>query len=124
MIEATSKPTRYQVKFTNGRNSATADTTSDKGGGDSGFRPHELLEAALAACMNMTATMYADKHGIPLEQVNTRVSLDRSGPKQAVFNCAVKLKGKLTIAQKKAVTAAARSCPVRKTLLRGVIFSE
>jgi uncharacterized OsmC-like protein len=34
------------------------------------------------------------------------------------------LKGKLTFEQKQAILAAARACPVRKTLLRGVRFKD
>jgi putative redox protein len=124
MIKATSKTKPYQVQFTNGKHSALADTIKDKGGGEAGFRPHELLEAALAACMNMTATMYASKHAIPLRQVVTKVSLHRSGDEQVVFKCVVELKGRLTAEQKEATLASARACPVRKTLLRGAKFAD
>lgn len=53
-------------------------TTPDKGGGNQGFRPHELLEAALATCMNIHLRMYAANHGIELGEVTTKVTLDRS----------------------------------------------
>jgi len=124
MIKATSKATPYQVQFTNGKHTALADTKYYETGGDAGFQPHELLEAALATCMNMTARMYAAKHAVPLKQVVTKVLLDRSGEEQVVFNCVVELKGKLTFEQKQAILAAARACPVRKTLLRGVRFKD
>ena len=101
-----------------------ADTTPDKGGGASGFRPHELLEAALATCMNMTATMCAAKHAIPLTQVLTKVTLDRSGSEQVFFRYSVELIGDLTVQQREAIMSAIRVCPVRKTLSRGVRFSD
>ena len=41
---------------------ASSDNTPDKGGKGAGFRPHELLEAALACCMNMSVRMYAESH--------------------------------------------------------------
>lgn len=124
MIKATSKTIPYQVKFTNNRHIAIADSSYYGNGGNAGFRPHELLEAALATCMNMTATMYALKHDIPLKQVITKVSIDRSGEAEVIFNCVVELKGKLTAEQKEAILAATRACPVRKTLLRGVKFAD
>jgi putative redox protein len=124
MIQTNSQPTPFQVQFTNERNSALADTTQDKGGGDSGFRPHELLEAALATCMNKMATMYATKHGIPLSQVVTKVSLDRSGSEQVVFKYVLELKGDLTNEQRKAINSAVLVCPVRKTLSRGFKFMD
>ncbi len=124
MIQTNSRPIPFQVQFTNGQHSALADTSQDKGGGNSGFRPHELLEASLATCMNMMATMYASKHDIPLTQVVTKVSLDRSGTEEAVFNYSLELHGELTIEQKKAITNAVHACPVRKTLSRGFKFVD
>jgi putative redox protein len=55
---------------------AIVDTTSGKGGYGDGFHPHELLEAALATCMNMTIRMYAQKHAI----ISPRVSLFPDSP--------------------------------------------
>jgi putative redox protein len=78
VIRATSDSPRYRTTFSDGKREGVADITADKGGGGSGFRPHCLLEAALATCVNMTVRMYADNHGIPLAGVITRVSLDRS----------------------------------------------
>ena len=124
MISTTSEAQPYRVRFSDGKHSALADTTQDKGGGESGFRPHELLEAALATCMNMTATMYAAKHAIPLTQVVTKVTLDRSGSDQVVFSYSVELSGELTVQQKEAILSSMRICPVRKTLLRGARFVD
>jgi putative redox protein len=124
MISTISEAPPYRVQFTDGRHSALADTTQDKGGGESGFRPHDLLGAAFAACMNMTATMYAAKHAIPLTQVVTKVTLDRSGSEQVVFGYSVELGGKLTDEQRAAIMSAIRACPIRKTLSRGVRFLD
>ena len=124
MISAISEPKPFQVQFSNGQHLALADTTKDKGGGESGFRPHELLEAALATCMNMAATMYAAKQNIPLSRVVTKVTLDRSGSKQVAFSYSVELSGKLTVQQREAIMSAMRVCPVRKTLSRGMRFLD
>ena len=124
MIRTKSQPTPFQVEFTNEQHSAMADTTQDKGGGSCGFRPHELLEASLPACMNMTATMYATKNNIPLTHVATKVSLDRSGLEQVVFKYNLQLTGDLTDEQRKAIHSAVRVCPVRKTLSRGFKFAD
>ena len=124
MIRTHSQPTPFQVEFTNGQHSAIADTTQDKGGGSCGFRPHELLEASLAACMNMTATMYATKNNIPLTQVATKVSLDRSGLGHVVLKYTLELKGDLTDEQRNEIHSAVRVCPVRKTLSRGFKFAD
>ena len=57
MVEATSKPVRYQTQLTNGTHSALSDTTRDKGACESDFRPHDLLDAVLVSCMNITIRM-------------------------------------------------------------------
>jgi putative redox protein len=43
------------------------------GGGDEGPNPHELLEAALAACTVITVQMYANRKGWKLDTVNVNV---------------------------------------------------
>ena len=64
MIRANSTPENYLTTVSNGEFTLPADTTADKGGGGQGFRPHDLLEAALASCMNMSLRMAAQKAGI------------------------------------------------------------
>ncbi|MDL4773383.1 MULTISPECIES: OsmC family protein [Thermomonosporaceae] len=49
--------TPYQVQFRAGQNAGLADTVKDEVGGSVGLRPHELLEAALASCMTISARM-------------------------------------------------------------------
>ncbi len=80
MIESKSEQPRYRTFFTNGLYNAYADTTEDKGGAGSGFRPHDLLEAALSTCLNMEIRIFAERHNIPLSEVHTDVQLDRSHP--------------------------------------------
>ena len=116
MITAKSQESKYQVHFTDGLHQGVSDTTEDKGGGNSGFRPHDLLEAALATCLNMWLRMYADNHAIPVSHIETTVSLDRSRDDEAVFNYSLDLSGDLTDAERHKLSAAAATCPVYKTL--------
>ena len=122
MIKANSKDTRYQTLFTNGKHSAISDTTRDKGGNESGFRPHDLLEAALASCINMTLRMYADQHGIPLSGVTTRVRLDRSNPEESVFEYEIEFLGSLAENDREHLLEIAEKCPVRQTLSKRIKF--
>lgn len=101
-----------------------ADTTSDKGGSGAGFRPNELLEAALASCINITIRMFAEKHTIPLTFVSTTVKLDRNYPDEAIFNYALELTGPLSDSDHQLLTEAARSCPVRQTLSKKLSFQD
>jgi putative redox protein len=122
MIRATSELPRYQTRFSDGQHQGLADTTAGKGGQHSGFRPHDLLEAALAACVNMSVRMYADHHGIPLSGATTTVSLDRANPDEVAFRYEVALEGDLTPEQRDRLLRAASACPVRRTLSKKIRF--
>ena len=101
------------------------DTTPDKGGAGQGFRPHELLEAALGSCLVMIMTKFAASHDIPLSGVAVAVTLDRSDPETAAYACAITLEGNLTEDDRRRILRAARSCPVRRTLgCKAVVVEE
>jgi putative redox protein len=123
MIHSDSQPEPFLTRFTNGEQIASADTTTDKGGGSRGFRPHELLEAALATCMNMSARMYAQKHEIPLAGVSVAVSLSRSTAEGPTFVYRVELNGSLSDIQKSQLLSSIENCPVRATLSQGLRFT-
>jgi putative redox protein len=122
MIIASSDNPAYRTLFADGKHEAVADTTRERGGRDGGFWPHNLLEAALAACINITLRKYADKHAIPLSQAVTKVQLDRSRAGEAIFGYEVELKGDLTADQRQALLTAAGDCAVKETLLRKLSF--
>ncbi len=124
MIQAESQSQDYLTFFTNGEQESSADTTSDKGGSNQGFRPHELLEAALASCMNMTLRMKAQQTGIPLSQVRVSVSLDRSSPNRPTFAYRVVFPDSLTEQEQQTLLAAIENCPVRNTLSQGLCFTR
>lgn len=78
MINASTLDSPYQIAFTNGEQSSVAGLPVSEGGAGSGFGPHDLLEAALAKCLVMTARMYAEKHQILLASTSCEVRFDRS----------------------------------------------
>lgn len=122
MIRTDSQPAKFQAQFTNGAQVSVSDTTPDKGGGNLGFRPHELLEAALASCMNMTLRMAAEKHAIPLSGVSVNVSLHRTNLDGPLFEYSVEFHGSLAESQKDQLLSALEHCPVRKTLSQPLHF--
>ena len=122
MIHTDSQPDPFLTRFTNGGVIASSDTTADKGGGSRGFRPHELLEAALATCMNISIRMYAQKHDIPLTGVSVVVSLNRDAPEGPTFVYRIQLHGTLSDVQKNRLLSSVESCPVRTTLSKGLHF--
>jgi putative redox protein len=124
MIVSTSEAPRYLTRFSDGSHEAASDTTEDKGGRNSGFRPHDLLEAALATCVNMTVRMFAESRAMPLRSVKTKVTLDRRMPDEVVFQYQVELEGDLSTGQKQELLRAAAACPVRRTLSKQIRFES
>jgi putative redox protein len=122
VIQTDSQPEELFARFSNGRHVSQADAAADKGGGNSGFRPHELLEAALATCMCITLRMTAKTHNIPVSGVSVSVSLDRSIPGEPTFEHSVQLHGPLTELHKQQLLAALDGCPVRQTLSMALGF--
>ena len=124
MIECRGLSTPLQVAFGNGQFTGLCDATPDKGGAGQGFRPHELLEAALGSCTAMMLRIYADNHDIPLESAAVEVTLDRRVSESTTFVCRIALAGNLTPEQRKRLLRAARACPVRRTLSGKLLFVE
>ena len=124
MIISKSDKHPYLTRFSDGTHEGLADTIPEKGGGNCGFRPHALLEAALASCINMTVRMYADEHHLPLEQIITTVSLIRSTEGIARFTYQVELAGNLDAQQKGQLIEVAAKCPVHKTLSQKIDFER
>jgi len=122
MIRTENEEINYKTKFSNGEHSAFSDTTIDKGGSNSGFRPHELLEAAVASCMNMRIRMFAENHNIDISEVKIEVSLNRNEPESVVFEYKVKVDGKLTGLEKEKLLQIVQNCPVKKTLSKKINF--
>ena len=123
MISATTDPVRYVTRFSDGVHEGIADASIAKGGTDAGFRPSDLLEAALATCVAMTVRMYADQRSIPLENVVVRVATDRL-PNELVFRYEIVLEGDLTVEHREKLLRAASACPVHRSLMKPIRFES
>lgn len=85
---------------------------------DGGPNPHDLYDAALAACKAITLLMYAEKAGIPLEDVQITVDRDSSEERSGKYHLQVGLglKGKLDSNQLDRLERVAAKCPVHKLM--------
>lgn len=123
MIVTTSLTSDFTTEFSDGLHRALADTGQQNGGEDAGFHPHDLLEAAVATCINMTVRVYAKNHGLTLTSVKVIVRLDRTVPETAVFRSEVQVQGdNLTEEIVEKLRQIARKCPVSRTLQRSIRF--
>ncbi|MDP2847717.1 MAG: OsmC family protein [Humidesulfovibrio sp.] len=124
MITSTSQPDKYLARFTDGTHEAFADTTPEYGGAFAGFKPVDLLEAALANCITMVVRIAADKRGIPLAGVIVTAHLNRDNKDESVFEYTIDLQGELTDDQRAGLLRAASGCPVKKILSGAVSFKD
>lgn len=95
-----------------------ADVAKDLGGDDSAPDPHDLYDAALAACKAITVMMYAKRKQLPLDYVDVLIERDNSREAQGVYvlNVQLKLSGQLTAEQKAQLGAIAEKCPIHKLM--------
>ena len=114
----------------------TADEPTGVGGTDTGPNPYELLLGALAACTSITVSMYAQRKGWAFEGIEVSYEHDRIH----VDDCAdceehhrgyidrivsqVTIRGDLDETQRKRLAQVAASCPVHKTLDKGVHLED
>jgi len=79
--------------------------------------PHELLDAALAACTTLTLQLYIKRKGWAIDQLQVEVSHAKSA--QGVYQMTRRLNvvGKLDAEQQAALLRIADACPVHKTLV-------
>jgi putative redox protein len=96
----------------------SVDEPPANGGEDLGPTPHDLYDSALGACKAMTVLWYANRKGIPLQDVQVGVERDDSQERKGLYKLAVTLAlgGPLSEAQRQELLAVARKCPVHKLM--------
>ena len=93
------------------------DEPEDKGGGDAGPTPTELLAASLATCTVITVLMYAERKGWELG--NLEASVDFVTPavdSPASFSVEMRTPAALDDDQRERILTIAAKCPVHRTL--------
>ena len=110
-----------------GSHRLAADEPRESGGSDRGPNPYDLLLASLGACTAMTLTMYAQRNGLPLRGVTTRLQHSRIHADDCAeceteqgridsIELNIELDGPLSEAQRSKLLEIARKCPVHRTL--------
>jgi putative redox protein len=110
-----------------GSHRLAADEPLQSGGSDRGPNPYDLLLASLGACTAMTLTMYAQRKGLPLRGVTTRLRHSRIHADDCAaceteegridsIELTIELDGPLSDEQRSKLLEIARKCPVHRTL--------
>lgn len=116
MISAT-RINKYTIAMKGEKHVIISDVDASMGGDGLGSNPHEIMEAALAACTSITMQMYADRHKLDLTSADVDVVIDPSkGYENVVINRKVTLRGNLTDEQKAMIIKIADQCPIHKML--------
>ena len=112
-----------------------ADEPAEAGGSDSAANPEQLMLGALGACMAITARLYAQRKGWPLEGVEIALEIERirgsdyAGYEgEALFvheiRQRIRLEGPLDETQRRRILEIAGRCPVHRIVESPAFFVE
>lgn len=106
-----------------GRHHLVTDEPVRLGGDDLGPAPHELLPAALAACISLTLVTYARTKEWDIGQVEVDVEYDQKAVPRR-FDVAISFDRPVDDAQLARLHKVANACPLRRALEAGFEFHE
>jgi putative redox protein len=106
-----------------GKHRLITDEPEAIGGEGSAPAPHELLPAALAACISTTLVIYARQKKWKLAQVTVDVDYDHHATPRTA-DVAIHITGDLTTEQLHRLEKVAAACPVHRSLRMGVTVSS
>lgn len=88
---------------------------------DGGPNPHDLYDAALAACKAITLLVFAERSSIPLDNVSITIDRDSSEEHFGKYHLQVDLvlEGNLDSSQMERLLNVAARCPIHKLMTTG-----
>lgn len=124
MVISKSKNKKYITQISNSSEIIYSDVTEEKGGNGKYFRPHDLIEAGYASCLNITTRMVLDSMNINYEEIIVKVELDRENEDKTIFKYKVDIIGDIDEITRETVLKRVKNCPVRKTLSKPIEFEN
>lgn len=119
-IQARALSEPWRVEYSADTVTGVADTLKNGMGGHAGFRPHELLKAAVAACMTITARMCLADRKLDDRGVTVTVDLIRDDDTSR-FQYVLELPARLE-SERQMLMERLEHSPVRTTLSKNLTF--
>ncbi len=100
------------------RHEFAVDEGPANGGEDTGPTPHDLYDAALAACKALTVLWYANRKQMPVEDIEVTIDRDDAEERNGTYRLLATLvvTGALTEPQRQELLNVAGKCPVHKLM--------
>jgi putative redox protein len=108
--------TRHIVKIR--AHEIPVDAGLSAGGKDAGPQPHDLYDASLGACKALTVLVYAQRKGIPVEDIEVIVDRDDSQERQGTYrlDTSLRVTGNLSDEQRAELLRVAGKCPLHRLM--------
>lgn len=121
-VKASLGKEKYYTEVVAGENTLITDEPVDKGGGNKGFNPFEILATSLASCTAATLRMYIDRKEWNIDTIHVEVELENFPlTKRAIFKRNITFEGTiLDEEQMKRLRSIADACPVHKILTNDI----
>ena len=121
-VKASLGTEKYYTEVIAGENRMITDEPVDRGGGNRGFNPFEILATSLASCTAATLRMYIDRKGWDIPQINVGVDLDNYPQTRLAQFCRVIDFGATELSDdiKDKLYKIADACPIHKILTNDI----
>lgn len=121
-VKATLGIEKYYTEVIAGENKLITDEPVDKGGGNKGFNPFEILATSLASCTAATLRMYIDRKGWDIPVINVEVDLENFPQTKMAQFCRLIDFGTTEISEeiKDKLFKIADACPIHKILTNNI----
>jgi putative redox protein len=112
----------FTQQVVSGHHRLTADEPIERGGGDTGLAPHELLLASLGACTSITLRMYAGRKGWELGKITVGLRYTEHEGQKGHIDRRLSFSKPLTAEQTERLLEIAGKTPVTRALTGGLVI--
>lgn len=111
------KTGKLSVTVSNERHSLISDVAEAMGGEDSGFNPHELIEAALAACTTLTIELYAKRKNWDVSEMKVDVKIVKESKEASTLERVITFGPQNSAEERERILEIANKCPIHQLLM-------